>query len=647
GDYHLRVIPFDDFSTGSYTLQIRSRRPSAETELNASEQQIIFLDFDGASINANDIFGFGSTNATLSPLSDFLPRWGLLPTDEDAVIDAIIAAFEENFDSLRLATLNGDRDTDNTNGHFDIEIQNSRDDTDVFDQPVVEPNFSRIIIGGTIDELGIGTIGIAQFIDPGNFSREDTAVVLLDLLSASPGDPNSLNQFNLSGGMSKIDLIGVGVGNVAAHEAGHYLGCWHTNNGLDQSGFCSLNFTPNLMDTGGCIEEIVGVGNDFQFGTADDINVGFVGDAYEPFEPIGVGRERTDVRVAFALATGIGLSISSETPSRGSELAALLSVAVVFTRDVTGVTAASLTVNGSAATNLTGSDRGPYLFEGFTPPSEGMVAVILSETGIEDSVGEPFTGDSWNYTILDTTSPTLSSEVPPRGSVVTDLSNIRVNMSESITGVVAGSLTVNGSAATAIAANDPNGDSYTFSGFALPDPGTVTVDFSGSGIMDVAGNAFSGATWTYELERESLTTDPDDSTLVLNLGGNVRIEPDESLTLGGSPTVSGGAPPYDLEWTLRGNPDVMSSTESNPVFGPASEGIYVVRLIVTDQDGATKIGYTTILVGEGGGTLGLSPTADPLVPGCGQTCAPNMGTFLSAMGLCYLAALRIRRRRRS
>ena len=38
----------------------------------------------------------------------------------------------------------------------------------------VPANTSRLIVGGTIAELGIGTIGIASAIDTGNFGFEDT-----------------------------------------------------------------------------------------------------------------------------------------------------------------------------------------------------------------------------------------------------------------------------------------------------------------------------------------------------------------------------------------------------------------------------------------------------------------------------------------
>ena len=40
-----------------------------------------------------------------------------------------------------------------------------------------------MIVGGTIDQSGIPTIGIAQYIDPGNYGHEDSALVLLDVLS--------------------------------------------------------------------------------------------------------------------------------------------------------------------------------------------------------------------------------------------------------------------------------------------------------------------------------------------------------------------------------------------------------------------------------------------------------------------------------
>ena len=65
------------------------------------------------------------------------------------------------------------------NPDFRVRIRNSRDHRD----PLGQPNVSRIIVGGTIAESGIPTIGIAQSIDPGNFATEESALVLLDILS--------------------------------------------------------------------------------------------------------------------------------------------------------------------------------------------------------------------------------------------------------------------------------------------------------------------------------------------------------------------------------------------------------------------------------------------------------------------------------
>ena len=55
------------------------------------------------------------------------------------------------------------------------------------------PNVSRLIVGGTISQSGIPTIGIAQSIDPGNFETEETALVLFDVVSdpATADDPET------------------------------------------------------------------------------------------------------------------------------------------------------------------------------------------------------------------------------------------------------------------------------------------------------------------------------------------------------------------------------------------------------------------------------------------------------------------------
>ncbi|MEN1729354.1 MAG: hypothetical protein AAGJ52_13025, partial [Pseudomonadota bacterium] len=280
-DRHAICLQGDE---GAYTLELGAFRQIFE---GTRRKQILFVDFDGAEIDTS-IFG-GPGLRTLSPLVDFLPNWGLTAADEDAVIDAILASMEE--------TITQDL-AGQSNSFFSVEIRNSRDDDDTFG---VDPNVSRLIVGGTIDESGISTIGIAQSIDPGNFEAAESALTLLDLLSAPAGNPNSLNQFAIQPGLDIIDLVGIGVGNITAHEAGHFLGNWHTENSGAGTG-------PSIMDRGGNLAGSVGVGSDGVFGSADDIDVDFGIDVFSFAEGF-TGNENTNEKTAFALTCGTGPDI--------------------------------------------------------------------------------------------------------------------------------------------------------------------------------------------------------------------------------------------------------------------------------------------------------------------------------------------------
>ena len=290
GRYTLKVTG----AAGAYQVQLRVFRPPIESAASIeSRLQRLFLDFDGATLNTTELFGAaqGFESATLSPLSEFLSAWGLSLGQEDAVIDAIVAVVAENLSQdARVKGNNGDRDASTNAGEFDIEILNSRDHLD----PFGESNVSRVIIGGTRDESGLATIGMAEHIDPGNFERSASALVLLDLLSAASFDPNSLNQFSLAPSATMVDLVARGVGNLVSHEAGHLFGNFHTDNANAQN---------EIMDLGGNMANMVGVGADGIFGTSDDVDVDLGEDAYMPSEGFS-GNEDTLNTVAFGLSTG-------------------------------------------------------------------------------------------------------------------------------------------------------------------------------------------------------------------------------------------------------------------------------------------------------------------------------------------------------
>ena len=271
GRYVLRVL---GGGGADYRLELRLFRPPD----TPSVPKTLFVDFDGATVDPV-IFQGPAGDTTLSPLSSFLSRWGLGPADEDAVIDAVLASLAES--------LQVDPAQQGPNGAFGFRLLNSRDHRG----PFGAPNVSRLIVGGSIAELGIPTIGIAQSIDPGDFGGEETGVILLDLLSGSPPDPNSLNSIPLAAGATIVDLIGVALGNIAAHEAGHFLGSFHTE---------PFDALANLMDQGGNLPNTLGLGPDGIFGSTDDEDVDFGRNLFSVTERFA-GDEDTLTNVACAM----------------------------------------------------------------------------------------------------------------------------------------------------------------------------------------------------------------------------------------------------------------------------------------------------------------------------------------------------------
>jgi hypothetical protein len=261
--------------SGGYDVTVEGYRPALQ---GAKPTQTLFLDFDGARVNTA-IFG-GPGQRQLSPFAAFLAKWGLTRADEDAVIDAIVARVEEN---LRQDLINS-----GLNARFKLKVLNSRDHAD----PFGKPNVSRIVIGGTTAESGIDTIGIAQSIDPGNFGTEETALVLLDFISEPATSPYSINAY-LRPESNRIAFVANALGNVTAHEAGHFFGNWH----VDQ-----FNAHPDLMDQGGNFPAMFGVGPDGIGGTADDVDVDFGHDEFNPNEGF-TGVENTLGRVAFGVTS--------------------------------------------------------------------------------------------------------------------------------------------------------------------------------------------------------------------------------------------------------------------------------------------------------------------------------------------------------
>jgi hypothetical protein len=150
---------------------------------------------------------------------------------------------------------------------------------------------SRVVVGGTVAQSGVPTIGIAQSIDPGNYAHEETALVLLDTVSGAAGTADSFNTY-LRARSNRVAFVGHALGNLVSHETGHLVGSFHTDSG---------DGVPDLMDAGGEHPDVMyGVGPDHVGGTSDDTDVDFGEDAYLPEEGFtGVQDTRNNSAWAF------------------------------------------------------------------------------------------------------------------------------------------------------------------------------------------------------------------------------------------------------------------------------------------------------------------------------------------------------------
>jgi hypothetical protein len=264
--------------SGNYRMLLETSRPGPEQAADGAVQTI-FLDFDGERLNTGFFGGWGVS--TLSPLSSFMARWGLSRADEPALVDAVVAGVEEN---IRQTV--ADR---GLNPDVEVRVLDSRHDAD----PWGRPNVSRVVVGGTIEQSGVPTIGIAQSIDPGNYDTEETALVLLDSVSEDAGPGYSLNTY-LKPRSDRLGFVGQALSNVVAHEIGHLFGNFHTDNESRRA---------NLMDEGGRFARLYGAGPDRVGGTSDDRDVNFREDTYSVWEGF-TGIEDTLNQTAWAFLPG-------------------------------------------------------------------------------------------------------------------------------------------------------------------------------------------------------------------------------------------------------------------------------------------------------------------------------------------------------
>jgi len=195
--------------------------------------------------------------------------------------------------------------------------------------------------------------------------------------------------------------------------------------------------------------------------------------------------------------------IVSVSPASGTTVSNLTQIQITFSKNVTGVEAGDLLIAGNPADFFSGSGSN-YVFT-FTQPPPGTILVYWDiESAITDLSGNLFdTSGSWTYALIDNIPPTMVSTTPAAGAAIGSLTQAQVIFSESVTGVNASALLINGVPATGVSGSGFG--PYVFY-FAQPAQGTVQFSWSAEqNIQDSASNLFGGAGWTATLDSSAAT----------------------------------------------------------------------------------------------------------------------------------------------
>lgn len=173
---------------GTYTVDVTVERGGTAPD---PAPQILFLDFDGATVDIPTIFA---------------QPFELAPFDAGDIASAYVGQ-TETLKQLIAETIEQNYE------RFNVDVITSDEG-----EPAADVKFSTLFLGGFDSD----TFGIAESVDLYNADFCDDAIIFTG--SFSP---------RLFTGTPTVGELAVAIGNVAAHEAGHLLGLNHTDDDLD------------------------------------------------------------------------------------------------------------------------------------------------------------------------------------------------------------------------------------------------------------------------------------------------------------------------------------------------------------------------------------------------------------------------------
>ena len=197
-------------------------------------------------------------------------------------------------------------------------------------------------------------------------------------------------------------------------------------------------------------------------------------------------------------------AITSVQPPPGA-VEELREITIEFSEPVQGVDAADLLVNNTQASSVTGAGT-QYTFT-FDQPPFGTVSISWDEGHfIQDFADPPHDfdrdgpGAAWSYQLEDTTSPRVISINPPPGAKVRSLSQVEIGFSETVQGINASDLLINGAPAQFVHIRP--GNAFVFELGEQP-PGLASLSWAPDhNIRDHASppNPLVAESWSYDVD---------------------------------------------------------------------------------------------------------------------------------------------------
>lgn len=240
---------------GDFEIQVKADLPPLSNRRNRNATQIVYLDFDGQ--EAVDLSGIGTFPPDLRGVRDYssvhaaFDRLELGEERFDEFLDAVIANVQKRLvDDLAEEVINP---------RFNIELRNSRDDGELWGQK----NVTRVIVTSDGPENSRGLNGVAESIDVGNLTTEETTLVFADVMVGLANSRDEDIRFTQA-----VNRFGF----VITHEVGHLLGAFHV-------GSRGANNAIMKVD----VSDLDDPGEDGVLGTADDVLDRFSSGRINPF----------------------------------------------------------------------------------------------------------------------------------------------------------------------------------------------------------------------------------------------------------------------------------------------------------------------------------------------------------------------------